>query len=150
MEVEVQRHLEDQFRAMEDGDLLYLTVVQRDRYRPDALELAMQELARRKLPVLLPEAYWQQYPEEWMARVGFCYQCWITTTDESCMATYLDVAASDILREKGRCSVCRSVIWTQWFHLFGIPIFPVGRYRIAWDPEPSLDRFKARRVKEGG
>jgi len=70
-------------RALGDSELRSLVVLQQSHYRPEVLVIARAELARRRLPALSPSEYWAQCPSEWMDAVGFCYQCWTETTDES-------------------------------------------------------------------
>src|SRR6266851_9525778 len=87
MDFEERRYLEEHFRSLDDAALRHLAALERSQYRAEALEMPLGELAKRRLPALSPREYWQQFPDDWIARVRFCYECWATTTDQSPGAT---------------------------------------------------------------
>src|SRR5688572_11184505 len=78
-----QRELEERMRALDDHALLRLVAVEAGDYRPEALEIAREELQRRRLVVLSREEYWRQFPAERLGTDGFCATCLSQTTDES-------------------------------------------------------------------
>jgi len=120
MTPEERRQLEEQMRELDDAALLRLVVLERSQYRPEALDIAHVELSRRRLPTLSsPEEFWQRFPNEWLAAVGFCYRCWTETTDESPAHT------ASFRGRDACCAVCGSVVQTAW-HRF----IPLGRYRV--------------------
>lgn len=79
---EAQRKIEKYMQELDDGTLRRLVAVELSQFEPAAVEMARDELRRRRIPILSPEEYWQQFPDEWLAGVGFCYRCWTATTDD--------------------------------------------------------------------
>jgi hypothetical protein len=59
-----QRDLEDRMHALDDRALLRLVALERSEYRQEAVEVARAEIARRKLPVLDADQYWDRFPEQ--------------------------------------------------------------------------------------
>src|SRR5437867_3750167 len=142
MEFEERRHLEEHFRSLDDADLRQLAALERSQYRPEALEIAMGELARRRLHALSPQEWWQQFPDEWIARLGFCYQCWATTMDESpgsILTVYL--IGTRLLGKDDPCPTCKSFVRTKCFCIV-LPLIALGRYRVV----PG--EFQGRRLKD--
>ena len=125
-----RREHEERMRAMDDAALRCLVVLQGSDYRPEVVSIARDELARRRIPVLSPEDYWKQYPQEWVAAVGFCYRCWTQTTDESPGHTAtVNFIGTRLLGSDEQCPACGSVVQTKWFCVI-VPIVPLGRYRV--------------------
>jgi len=125
-----RREHEERMRTMEDASLRCLLVLQQSDYLPEVASIARDELARRRIPMLSREEYWQQYPEEWLAAVGFCYRCWAQTTDESPGLSFtVDLIGTRLLGSDEPCSTCGSVVQTKWFCVI-VPITRLGRYRV--------------------
>ena len=142
MEFEEQRRLEEHFRGLAEADLRRLTTLDRSQYRDEAFRMAMEELGRRRLPALLPEEYWSQFPEEWMAQVGFCHTCWTTTTDESPGPVGFFRIGTRLMGYEDPCSVCQSVVRTKWFCFLVVPLVRLAKYRVLPDP------IKGRRLRD--
>jgi hypothetical protein len=83
MTPEERRAVERHMPELDNRALRILVAVEQSQYQPEEVGIARDELARRRIPVLSPIEYWQQFPGEWLAGVGFCYRCWADTTDES-------------------------------------------------------------------
>ena len=150
MEPEEQRRLEAHFQGLSDGELRRITTLEREQYRDDAFGIAMDELARRHLPVLRPEEYWARFREEWLAQVGFCYQCWATTTDESLGARLSQkLIGTRVVAQVGQdpCPFCQSVVATKCFCIV-IPIVRQARYRVLFDRSLFANPPKGRRLRE--
>lgn len=117
-------------RELDNSALRILVAVEQSQYQPEAVGIARDELARRRIPVLSPIEYWQQFPGEWLAGVGFCYRCWADTTDESPGDTLtVNLIGSRLVGRHDRCTVCDSVVQTMWFCIV-VPIVPLDRYRV--------------------
>jgi hypothetical protein len=153
MEPEEQRRLEAHFQGPSDAELRRITTLERDQYRDDASRIAMGELARRNLPVLQPEEYWARFREEWLAEMGFCYQCWATTTSEplggGIRQRLIGPLIGTRLKEEGEpCPICHSVLVTKCFCIV-VPIVRRGQYRVLFDRRLYGDPPKGPRLREG-
>jgi hypothetical protein len=149
MEPEEQRRLEAHFQSLSDAELRRITTLDRDQYRGEAFGIAMGELGRRKLPVLQPEEYWARFREEWLAEIGFCYQCWATTTSESLGGGIAQRLIGTRLVEEGEpCPICHSVLATKCFCIV-VPIVRQCQYRVLFDRRLYGDPPKGRRLREG-
>jgi hypothetical protein len=145
MTPEEWREHEERMRALDDGALRCLVVLEETAYRPEVVGIARDELARRRIPVLSQEEYWKQYPEEWIAAVGFCYRCWAQTTDESSGLTVtVHFIGTRLLGNDERCAICSSVVQTKWFCVV-VPIVRLGRYRVI---HAVRGQYLARRLAE--
>jgi hypothetical protein len=107
-----------------------MVVLRQSEYVSEVVDLARAELKKRGIAVPTPEAYWRERPQEWLAQIGFCYDCWSQTTDESPgNTTTFNLIGTSLTGEEGKCSVCASTIRTKHFWLI-VPLVPVGRYRV--------------------
>jgi len=149
MEVDDQQRLQAHFASLADGDLRWITSLERTQYRDEAFQMALDELARRRLPVLLPEEYWRQFPEEWLAHVGFCYQCWTMTTDEplGAVSPGWKLFGVGLANETAPCPACGSVTLTKTLFVV-VPIARLGRYRVLLDRRLYGDPPKGRRLRD--
>ena len=149
LESDEQRRLEAHFGGLADADLRRITTLERSQYREEAFQMALDELARRRLPLLLPEDYWRQFQEEWLAQVGFCYKCWTTTTDESLGAVFPGwrLIGVRLVDEADPCPACNSVVLTKSFCI-AVPIVSMGRYRVLLDRRLFADPPKGRRLRD--
>ena len=122
---------------LDDASLRRVVFLEAEEYLPEALEFAREELSRRRIPTLTPEGYWEQYPEEWIDGRGFCYPCWMQTTDESPNHPVLQNFIGVRLRGKeDPCPWCGSVVQTWWFYVV-FPIMPIDnncKYRVVVGP----------------
>jgi hypothetical protein len=153
MEADEQRRLQAHFGGLSDGDLQRLTAVERLQYRTEVLQMALDELARRRVPVLKPEELWRQSPEDWLAHVGLCYECWARTTEETLGAIRpgsgwrpFGVGLSNVTDP---CRTCGSVTATKAFFVL-VPVRSFGRYRVLFDDRPYGDPPRGRRLKDDG
>ena len=130
MESEGYGRLDERMRSLDDSDLRLLLVAKAQDYRPEALEIARAELARRRLPMLSPKEYWHQFPDEWLKGLGFCYRCWAETTDESPEGSFtVDLIGTRLIGADSECPTCHSAITTSWFCVV-VPVRRLGRYRV--------------------
>jgi hypothetical protein len=121
---------ETRMRELHDAELRTLIVLRQSQYRPDVVAIARDEAARRRLIALSPNEYWSQFPSEWMATVGFCYQCWTDTTDEwPGPSLTFSGFGTRLLGHDEPCSTCGSIIQTECLCIFA-PLFPLDRYRV--------------------
>jgi hypothetical protein len=149
MELEDQRRLEEHFRSLANADLRRITTLERPQHRDEAFRVAMDELARRRLAVLRPAEYWRQFQQEWLEQVGFCYQCWATTTDENLGAVApRRLIGTRLVDEEDPCPICKSVIATKSFCIV-VPIVRQAKYRVLFDRKFLPDPPKGRRLKDG-
>jgi hypothetical protein len=125
-----QRKIHDRIRTLDDASLRRLVFLDATDYLPEAVEFARGELSRRRIPTLDPEEYWQQYPEEWIEGRGFCYPCWMQTTDESLgHPVTLYFVGVRLRGNEDPCPLCGSVVKTTWFYVV-LPLVPIDRYRV--------------------
>lgn len=150
MEPDVLMRLEAHFRRLGDGDLRRITTAERDQFRDEAFGLAAGELARRGLPLLRPEEYWNQYRDEWLAQIGYCYDCWAMTTSEPLAGATINRLIGMRLQLEGEpCLICGSVLAANCFCIL-IPILRYEKYRALVDRRLYGDPPKTRRVREAG
>jgi hypothetical protein len=145
-----QRELEDRMHTLNDRALLRLVALEQSEYRPEAIEAARAEIARRKLPALLnAEQYWDRFPSERIGKSGFCQKCLDETTDVSqgTAVTFWGIGVR-LLGYDDLCPACGSVRQSLWVCFF-IPILRLGRYRILYR-ENSLfgRRYVGRELKK--
>jgi endogenous inhibitor of DNA gyrase (YacG/DUF329 family) len=84
-----------------------------------------------------------------MEQNGFCESCKNETTDKSPgnLYTWNGVGTSWGAFSKSKCPTCNSVILQKWFY-FGLPIIPLGKYRVLQRPHlGSKVKFLARKLK---
>jgi len=149
MDAEGQQRLEEHFRNVPDAELRRITTIERHQYREEAFQLALDELARRGLPLLQPDEYWSAYRDEWLAQVGFCHQCWAMTTDDSVGAILpRRLVGMRLLEEGTPCLICQSVVATKWFCVV-VPVVRQAKYRVLFDRSVFPDPPKGRRLREG-
>ena len=149
MTPEERRGFEQQMRGLDDTALRRLVVLEESAYRPEVVDIARDELARRKLPLLSLEEYWRQFPEEWMTALGFCYPCWIHTIDEPPSAiAFRGLIGTLLLGRDNPCSTCGSVVSTKWFCVV-VPIIRMSRYRVIYAKRRLLTppEYIGRRLK---
>lgn len=133
---EARRAIELHTRGLDDAALRRLVTLEASQYEPGALAIARDELRRRGIRELSPEAYWKEFPDEWLAGVGFCYRCWGDTTDESPGPTFTVFVGVRLFGSGDPCTVCGSVVRRMWFCIvvpivaLVLPIFPLDRYRV--------------------
>lgn len=150
MEPEVLMRLESQFRSFGDAELRRITVAERDQFREEALGLAEGELVRRGLPLLRPEEYWTQHREEWLAQVGYCYDCWAMTTSEPLPGATINRLIGFRLQIEGEpCRICGSVLAANCFCVL-VPVVRYAKYRALLDRRMYGDPPRTRRMKDGG
>jgi hypothetical protein len=148
MESDYLMRLEVQFRGLGDAELRRITTLERDQFRDEALRLAESELARRGLPLLPPEEYWSQYRDEWLAQIGYCYDCWAMTTSEPLPGATINRLFGMRLQLEGEpCLICGSVLAANCFCIL-IPILRYAKYRALVDRRLYGDPPKTRRVRE--
>jgi hypothetical protein len=129
-----RREHEERMQSMDDAALRCLVVLGESEYVPEVLAIARDELARRRIPVLSVEDYWKQYPDEWLAAVGFCYDCWTQTTDESPgHVVTLNLIGTRLVGNTEPCAKCGSAVEAKWFCVV-LPVIPLGRYRVIHGP----------------
>jgi hypothetical protein len=149
MDPESQLKLQAHFANLSDVDLQRTTCVERSQLRPEALQLALEELSRRRVPVLTPAEYWRQSPEEWLAYVGFCHPCWAATTDEMLgpASSGWRLVGVGLTSFGDPCKVCGSVTATKAFFVV-VPVAQLGRYRVLLDQRRYGDPPKGRRLRD--
>ena len=132
MTPEVLEQIERAMHALEDHDLQKLVALERSAYQPEAVEIARQELRRRRLEALTAEQYWDLYPSERIGPDGFCVACSARTTSESPGGTFtFNLIGTRLLGSRDRCPACGSIAQRKWF-CFLLPVIPLGRYRIIY------------------
>jgi hypothetical protein len=147
MEPDAQRRLETHLSSLSDAELRRIATLEREQYRDDAFEIVLGELARRRLPKLQPEEYWAQFRNEWLAQVGFCYQCWAATTSDPLPGgTTSRLVGMRLVEEGEPCPTCGSTLATNCFCII-FPIVRTAQFRILADPRPFADPPKTRRIK---
>jgi hypothetical protein len=135
-----------------DQQLQHLLAFESHDFRPDALELARQELRRRGQPVFSPEAYWEHYMPSGRSPEGFCLQCYRQTTDATAFGLLEDLGfAPHRVRLWGRqdvCGTCGSFVQTKSvFVALLLPVAHLGRYRVLRAPL-SKQSVLTRRLRE--
>jgi hypothetical protein len=149
VEPEDQRRLETHFQRLTDAELRRITALEREQYRDDAFALAIAESARRHLPLLKPEEYWAGFRQEWLEQVSFCYQCWVTTTDEPLGGGISRGLVGTRVEEQGDpCPICHSVLASKAFCIV-FPIMRQAQYRVLFDRRLAPDPPRGRRLREG-
>jgi hypothetical protein len=144
-----QRELEEQMRSLDDHALLRLVVVEASDYRPEALDIARNELRRRHLDILSREQYWTRFPSERVGGDGFCAACRSQTTDESPgdTSTANFMFGTRLIGHDDRCSACGAVLQTKWLQIV-LPIIPLGRYRVIYlERELLSGQYVGRRLR---
>ena len=128
-----QHEIEERMHALDNHALLRLIAVEASDYRPEALNIARDELRRRNLDVLNREQYWNQFPSEQVGGDGFCEACRSQTIDESPgNTTTVNFAfGTRLIGHDDQCLACGSVLQTMWFQ-FVLPIIPMGQYRVIY------------------
>jgi hypothetical protein len=127
-----RRGFEQQMQTLDDAGLRRLLILEESQYRPDVVDVARDELVKRKLPVLSPAGYWKQFPVEWMAAVGFCYSCWVETTDESPGPTVtINLIGTRLLGRGNPCSTCGAIVQAKWLCVV-VPVVRLGRYKVIY------------------
>jgi hypothetical protein len=120
--------------TLDDPALRRLVILEQSQYRPEVVEIARTELARRRLSVLSPEEYWQRFRDEWLTHIRFCYQCWMETTEESPSPFSNRFEIGPRLRgSRAPCTTCGSIVQTMSFCLFVFPLVRLGQYRVIRD-----------------
>jgi len=146
-----QRELEDRMHALDDRALLRLVAIEQAEYRPEAVEVARAEVARRRLPVLDADQYWDRFPAERLGESGFCQQCMDETTEEAPGATgTLWGIGVRLLGYDYPCPACGSVRQSLWL-CFVLPVVRLGRYRILYERSSDLfhRQYEGRELKKG-
>src|SRR5882724_9963961 len=144
-----QRELEERMHSLDDHTLLRLVAVEAADYRPEALNIARDELRRRHVDVLNREQYWMQFPNERVGGDGFCTACRSQTTDESPgdTKTVNFVLGTRLIGHDDQCSACGSVLQTKWLQIV-LPIIPLGQYRVIYFERGLLSgRYIGRRLR---
>jgi|SRR6266567_2779584 len=145
-----QRELEEQMHSLDDHTLLRLVAIEASDYRPEALDIACDELGRRRLDVLSREQYWTRFPAEKVGSDGFCAACRSQTADESpgdtCTVNF--VLGTRLIGHDDQCPACGSVLQTKWLQII-LPLIPLGRYRVIYLERGLLSgHYVGRRVRE--
>jgi hypothetical protein len=149
MTLNEQKEIKERMQALDDHALLRLVAVEASDYRPEALEVACDELRRRRLDVLNAEQYWMRFPAERVGTDGFCEDCRAKTTDESPGDTIVVnfVFGMRLIGHDDRCAACGSVLQTKWLQIV-LPIIPLGRYRVIYLEKGLLSgRYVGRRLR---
>jgi hypothetical protein len=125
--------------GLDDDALLRVLAMEKDEYRPEAIELARAEARSRGLRELSRA--------EWLAPVAasvqrddtgqptdFCEDCLAATTNESPGAVLaLNFAlGTTFYHSGGPCPNCGSIVATKCFILFLIPVVRLGRFRLKY------------------
>lgn len=147
MTPEERRDFEQQMRGLDDASLRRLVILEESAYRPEVVDIARDELARRGLQPLSLENFWRTFPAEWIAAVGFCYPCWSVTTAEPPRTFALHgLIGTLLLGRDDPCATCGSVVSTTWFCVV-LPVFRTrSRYRVLYGqgglitPAPYIGR----------
>src|SRR3954471_21732622 len=117
-------------RLKHDAELRSIAVLRQAEFGAEAVSSARAELGRRHLPVPLPAEDWRDYPQEFLAVVGFCYPCWAQSSEAAPSSPSskrrFGLALSG---EIDPCPTCGSVIQTQALWL-GVPLLALSRYRV--------------------
>jgi hypothetical protein len=152
MDLREKESVEERMRSLDDHALLRLVAIEAGDYRPEALTIARAELQRRRLDAAPPGQYLERFPQEKIGPDAFCQQCRSVTTDESPGDTTVVnlVFGTRLIGHDDVCAVCGSVLQTKWFCI-GIPIIPLGRYRVVWlkPREMALGEAFWESVKQG-
>jgi hypothetical protein len=133
------REVESHLRSLDDAALRRLVYLEVSHYEREAVAIAFDEARRRGMQGLTIEQYAQQFPDEWLEHVGFCYRCWTETTEESpglVFTVYL--IGTRLLWGKEACPTCGSFVARKWFCVV-VPILPRGWYRLC--PRPKDYRY---------
>lgn len=123
-----------------------MVVLRSSDYVAVLVELAREEMLRRRLSIPSHFEYARDFPEEWAAAVGLCYRCWEQTTDESPgdMVTINVLFGTRFLNAGDPCPYCGSLVQTKWFCIL-FPIVLLGRYRVR---NLGNDQYVGRKLKE--
>lgn len=117
-----RREIQERIQKLDDASLRYMVFMEASKYVPEAIEIACDELARRRIPRLTPE--------EWKEKMGFCHRCWTLTTDETPgHAVLLRYFGLRLRGSEDPCLMCGSVAQTMWLCVV-IPLVPLDRYRV--------------------
>ncbi len=121
-----------------------MVVLREWEFLPEVIGWAREELARRQRPAPSAEEYWREFRDEWLRTIGFCYDCWSQTTDESPGNTRtVNLIGTAITGEVDPCGVCRSTVKTKAFWIV-FPLIPLGRYRVI---RFAGNRYAGRKLK---
>lgn len=120
--------IESHVRGLSDADLRRLYATGQDTLVEAAIAIARDELARRGIPPRSAAEYWRDCRDEWFETIGFCLECWSTTTegepDPRSFQTAFDPDGEP-------CPDCDSVPVVQTLRVLFIPLRVVGRFRVA-------------------
>ncbi len=133
---------------MHDQQLVQLVAIRYVDYSPAQIELAVDELDRRGLPVLSSREYFDQNPTE-ITNSRFCLDCLSDTTGESPPSTLSVnfVFGTRLIGWAAPCPQCGSVVKYLWFW-FGLPVMFYGKYRVIYTDRGLLSKnYVGRRIR---
>jgi hypothetical protein len=150
MDTNQKSQVENWMHSLDDHALLRVISIEASNYEPEALQVAREELHRRKVNILSQEQYLAKFPSEKIAKDGFCAKCHDETTDESPgdTRTVNFILGTRLIGHDDRCPTCGSVLQTKWWQFF-LPLIPVGKYRVIYIERALLrNRYIGRRLRE--
>ena len=148
MEPSEYQDLQRTMSQLSDEQLTRIVAVEQADYRKEAVRIAREELRRRGLRELTEEEYRATPEQRAIEATGFCPACLTATTDQSPGSTgttgFIVIGIGTRLIGMGDpCPTCGSVIQSKYLCL-GVPLIPLGRYRIKYLGDGLLGGVLAR------
>jgi hypothetical protein len=136
--VEETEGIRQRIADFDDSALLRMLALEKEDYRPEAVEIARTELLRRGIRELSSK--------EWLSLVGasiqrndsgqpvgFCEDCIAATTDESPGGALSNFAFGTTFFHSGEpCPNCNAIIATKYIIAFFVPVVRLGRFRLKY------------------
>jgi len=149
MALEERQALAKQMMVLDDEALVRMLAVEQSDYRDEAIQVAREELKRRRVRELTREEYLSSPEVQTVRATGFCSTCLAQTTDKSPgnTRTYLFLIGTRLIGMKDPCPTCDSVIQRKFLCVI-LPLVPLGRYRIKYldGEKAALPLFSVRYV----
>lgn len=147
---EEYRDLQKHMRSLGDASLLRIVLLARGEYKSESMEIADEEVRRRKLERITLDEFSKKFPDEYYPHVAaFCPNCLNDTIDEPVgfLLKLFHIGVS-LEGHESECDVCCSIVQAKWIY-FIFPIFRIGKYRVKYwtDPGMLLGKSISRRLK---
>lgn len=132
MDSDALRQIKKSMREADDLELQRWVSIEQDNWRPEAVEVAREELRRRGIDELSVDEFRKRHFPG-VGHDGFCETCRNETIDEPPgNTTRISGIGTDLLGRRDPCAVCGSVIQSKWFCLLNIPVIRLAQYRVVY------------------
>jgi hypothetical protein len=147
MTPEQLRYIREEFKNLNDHELLRRVALEESEFLPEAMEIAREQLELRNLRPLDAKEYFAQFPAE-DPEFGFCRSCLDRTTAEEPDCFSVRGFGTRLRGYDHECESCGSLLVTKWLCI-GFPIRKMESYRVLFKKGSSLiGREVYRRLKE--